>query len=281
LALIEALESRVDVISAELARVQRVRRKFEQKQILLAQAEIRETRTRRQTRRPDYVYNDVESGEDDADEYKFEDENENDDDDAFDHDDFLNFRPETRGRRRAAGIPPQRRSTRVTRGKRSSPEISGHEWRGERRSSRLGASEDMQLDRPSKRARTEESTTSSGSMGLPGPEAAPSESEQTVQNQGAAAVKGNEIPMEQVNGKKKSKFWYYAVEPIAGPARSSMLGSQILATTNGNGHNNTSNGWSPLDPEANDRMDVDRCMGESPPSFATEQAQHPLLSGGD
>lgn len=29
----------------------------------MAQAEIRETRTRRQTRRPDYVYGDVESGE--------------------------------------------------------------------------------------------------------------------------------------------------------------------------------------------------------------------------
>ncbi|KIJ66279.1 hypothetical protein HYDPIDRAFT_87027 [Hydnomerulius pinastri MD-312] len=62
-ALIQALESRVEIIDTELARVQRVRRKIEQKQILMAQAEIRETRTRRQTRRPDYVYNDVESGE--------------------------------------------------------------------------------------------------------------------------------------------------------------------------------------------------------------------------
>jgi hypothetical protein len=38
--------------------VQKVRRKIEQRQLLLAQAELRETRTRRQTRRPDYVYND-------------------------------------------------------------------------------------------------------------------------------------------------------------------------------------------------------------------------------
>ncbi|KAF8560030.1 hypothetical protein OG21DRAFT_1479883 [Imleria badia] len=281
LALIDVLESRVDVISVELVRVQRARRKIEQKQILMAQAEIRETRTRRQTRRPDYVYNDVESGEEDADEYKFEDENENDDDDAFGYEDFLNFRPETRGRRRAAGIPPQRRSTRVTKGKRGSPDFSSHEWRGERRSSRLGAPEDIQLDRPSKRARTEESTTSSGSMGLPGSEVVPPVGEQKIKNQGVTAMKPNEIPVEKVNGKKKSKFWYYAVEPIAGPARSSILGSKILTTAHGNGVNNPSNGWSPLGPDADDGMDVDRCVDEPPPSLVTEQAQHALLSVGD
>ncbi|KAG8219505.1 hypothetical protein J3R82DRAFT_451 [Butyriboletus roseoflavus] len=198
----------------------------------------------------------------------------------FDQDGFLDFRPETRGRRRAAGIPPQRRSTRVTRGKRGSPDLSLQEWRGERRSSRLGASEDMQLDHPPKRARTEDSTTSSGSVGLPGSEVAPPEKEQKVRNEGAAAIKPNEIPMEQVRGKKKSKFWYYAVEPIAGPARSSILGSKFLATTNGHGHNSTSNGWTPLGREANDGMDVDRRVHETRPSF-TEQGQHPLQSGGD
>ena len=132
----------------------------------------------------------------------------------------------------------------------------------------------MQLDHPPKRARTEESTTSSGSVGLPGPEVAPPEGEQKVKNEGATAMKPSEVPMEQVNGKKKSKFWYYAVEPVAGPARSSILGGKILTTTNGNGHNNTSNGWLPPGPEANDGMDVDRCVDEPP-------AQHPLLSGGD
>ena len=261
----------------------------------MAQAEIRETRTRRQTRRPDYVYNDVESGEvgyllqihinliadlispckDDTDEYKFDDEN--DDDDAFDHDDFLNPRPETRGRRRAAGIPPQRRSTRVTRAKRGSPDSSVHEWRGERRSARLGAPEDMQLDRPQKRARTEESMTSCGSVGFPGSEVAPPEGEQKVRNQGTATMKPNKVPVEQANGKKKSKFWYYAVEPIAGPPRTSILGSKIL-TTNGNG---LDNGWSPLGPDAVGGMNVDRCVDEPPPSFVTEQPHRALLSGGD
>lgn len=136
----------------------------------------------------------------------------------------------------------------------------------------------MQLDRPPKRARTEESTTSSGSMGLPGYEIAGAESEQKIKNQSVPAIKSNEVSMEQVNGKKKSKFWYYAVEPIAGPARSSMLGSKILATTDGNGHDKLHNGWLPLGPEANDGMNVDRCVDEPPPSFA-EPAQHPLLSG--
>jgi len=39
-----------------------VRRKIEQRNALLAQAEVRETRTRRQTQKPDYVYgNDLDS----------------------------------------------------------------------------------------------------------------------------------------------------------------------------------------------------------------------------
>lgn len=138
----------------------------------------------------------------------------------------------------------------------------------------------MQLERLPKRARTEDSTTSSGSVGVSGSEVVPPESEQRVRNEGAAAIKPNEIPAEQVNGKKKSKFWYYAVEPIARPSRSSILGSKILATTNGNGHDDARNGWLPLGREANNGMDVDRCMDEPRPSFA-EQAQHPLQSGGD
>lgn len=198
-------------------------------------------------------------------------EDENDEDDAFD--DFLNPRPETRSRRRAAGIVPQRRSTRVTRGKRGSPDLPVQEWRGERRSSRLGASEDIQLDRPPKRARTEESTTSFGSVGLPGSEVDGAESEQKSKNQSSAAMKPSEIPVEQAGGKKKSKFWYYAVEPIAGPARTSMLGGKILAPTNG--HNNTSNGWFSPGAETSDGMDVDGCADEPPAPFA-EQTQHPL-----
>lgn len=35
---------------------------------------------------------------------------------------------------------------------------------------------------------------------------------------GAAALKPTEIALEQIAGKKRSKFWVYAVEPIPGPA---------------------------------------------------------------
>ena len=44
-------------------RLQRARKKAEQRNLFLAQAEIRQTRTRRQTHRPDYVYYDVESSD--------------------------------------------------------------------------------------------------------------------------------------------------------------------------------------------------------------------------
>ncbi|KAF8846030.1 hypothetical protein BDN67DRAFT_918061 [Paxillus ammoniavirescens] len=267
LSLIEALENRINVIDAELARVQRVRRKIEQKQILMAQAEIRETRTRRQTRRPDYVYNDMESGEEDVDEYKFEEEN--DDDDAFDQEDFLDLHSETRARRRASGVPPQRRSTRATRGKRASPDLLAHEWKGERRSTRLGAPEDMQLDRPSKRARTEESTTSSGSAGWLSSAPVPPNGDSKPKTNRAAAIKPNEIVVEQVKGKKKSKFWFYAVEPIPTPAgvgAASAPDSTISATANGHGHNGdtgpsgTVNGGTSSTHGAIQGMEIDRRM---------------------
>jgi hypothetical protein len=44
-------------------RVAKVRRKIEQRALLQAQAEVRTTRTRRQTRKPDYVYNDFVNSE--------------------------------------------------------------------------------------------------------------------------------------------------------------------------------------------------------------------------
>lgn len=44
------------ILIGNVQRVQRVKRKVEQRRALLAQAELRETRTRRKTHRPDYVY---------------------------------------------------------------------------------------------------------------------------------------------------------------------------------------------------------------------------------
>ena len=96
--------------------------------------------------------------------------------------------------------------------------------RGERRSSRLGAPPEAQLDEPpSKRARTEDTlSVKSGisdmaidsSVDLP---LAPVEKPPEVKHPGAAAIKPTEVAMEQIGGRKKSRFWYYAVEPISTP----------------------------------------------------------------
>lgn len=200
----------------------------------MAQAEIRQTRTRRQTRRPDYVYHDAESGEDDADEYQFEEDNDYDDE-PFAEDNFGSSR--SHGRRQP-GATAQRRSTRATKTKRLSPDLSAFEWKGERRSARLGPSEETPVERPSKRARTEESTISSTSAGWP--PVLPAENSNGVSKakaNGAAAVKPTEIAVEQLGGKKKSKFWFYAVEPISAPSDVLPPGGSGLTSLNGHEHN--------------------------------------------
>jgi hypothetical protein len=53
---------------------------------------------------------------------------------------------------------------------------------------------------------------------------------------GAAAVKPTEIAVEQLGGKKKSKFWFYAVEPAPTPSGVSSPGG--TASTSMNGHQN-------------------------------------------
>lgn len=100
-------------------------------------------------------------------------------------------------------------------GHRSGPADEWGEWRGERRSARLGAPVDTQLDAPPpKRSRTVESATSSAEGIVSAP--APTKNIKLKVN-GAAAVKPTETVVESVAGKKKSKFWVYAVEPIAAP----------------------------------------------------------------
>lgn len=175
--------------------------------------------------------------EEGGDEYTYQ---EDDDDDDHLEADFLSDtgEPSARGsgRRRS-----QRAAALNANGKRLAPDGSG-EWRGERRSTRLGTNPDLQITiPPAKRARTEESSAS----------AAPSETLShasdtrsigtVIKSDGAAAVKPNEIALEQVAGKKKSKFWFYAVEPI-GPTHGSAV-AVPLPLSNGagpsdlNGHN--------------------------------------------
>lgn len=115
---------------------------------------------------------------------------------------------------RAGQRRSQRTSTRNSNGKRN-PDVST-DWRVERRSSRLGANIDATEDGHwTKRARTEERSVSSApSDSLASPVVSVNES-QPPKKSGAAAVRPNEVAVEQIAGKKKSKFWFYAVEPSA------------------------------------------------------------------
>ncbi|KAJ4485839.1 hypothetical protein J3R30DRAFT_3655172 [Lentinula aciculospora] len=211
-ALVEALEARLEIIDAESARVAKVQRKIEQRKLLMAQAELRQTRTRRQTRKPDYVYNNAADSEDDGDEYTYqEDEGYEEDYAVYGEDD---------GSRRSSR---QRRSIRTAvinaNGKREADQDKWSNWRGERRSARLGAPEEMLLDYvpPTKRARTDDSALSTNSSEA-GPSLLNNDRPVQIKTTGAAALKPTEFAAEQVAGRKKSKYWIYAVEPIPGAA---------------------------------------------------------------
>ncbi|KAI0785032.1 hypothetical protein C8Q75DRAFT_794775 [Abortiporus biennis] len=219
LSLVKALEDRIPAIDAELARLHRIRRKFEQRQLLMAQAEVRETRTRRRTTKPDYVYlNDPEEADDG--EYVNNQEDQDYDEQLDDE-----YSRQTTGRRR---------STR----KNNNDEWS--EWRIERRSTRLGAHVDMDV-RPTKRARTVDSTASTnsgdGSPSIPSVASAGG-SGLKIKVHGAAAVKPTETAVETIAGKKKSKFWFYAVEPIPN-SNAPTIDSDTNGTTNTNGNSAT------------------------------------------
>lgn len=145
---------------------------------------------------PSTCYHNSRLIKDEGDDYTYQEDEE---DDRIDGD-------EDDGRRRS-----QRTAAKNANGKRASDAYG--DWRVERRSSRIAAEyEPDQGER--KRARTEERSASSApsdSLTYPTSESngpAPKEN-------GAAAIKGHEIAMEQVPGKKKSKFWFYAVEPAA------------------------------------------------------------------
>ncbi|KAF7307092.1 hypothetical protein MIND_00502500 [Mycena indigotica] len=217
--LIQTLESRTEAIEAELVRVEKARKKLEQKQVALARAAeaelLRETRTRRQTRKPNYVYSGYDE-EDEGDEYTYQEAER----DEFEDDDFLNFRDEEEDGRHAG----RRRSTRTAvlnaNGKREAQEDPWSSWRGERRSTRLGAPPETQLDiePPSKRARTEDSAVSTGSGdGGSTTSHGVTNGNGKLQSSVVAALRPNEVALEQIAGKKRSKFWVYAVEPGTEP----------------------------------------------------------------
>jgi hypothetical protein len=67
-----------------------------------------------------------------------------------------------------------------------------------------------------------------------------------LKTSGAAALKPTEIALEQIAGKRRSKFWVYAVEPIPGaqtePAADSDPAHNGGASSAGDSHMSESNG---------------------------------------
>ena len=110
--------------------------------------------------------------------------------------------------RRNGGITELRRSTRQTNGKRKLENESAYEWRGERRSRRLGGAGDidLELNRDRKRSRTVESSEGESLR-------ANEDASTSHHGNGASALKASEVAVETIRGKKKNKFWFYAVEP--------------------------------------------------------------------
>lgn len=160
-------------------------------------------------------------------EYKNQENDVSADEDA----EFMNSRSDTASasastsNRRAAADPGRRRSTRtavVSNGlKRSAAESDPWtQWRGERRSARLGAPPEGHIDEPpSKRARTEDTLSVKSGVSdvvIDSSVDLPAENPLPVKPSGAAAVRPTEVAMEQIGGRKKSRFWYYAVEPAPG-----------------------------------------------------------------
>jgi hypothetical protein len=139
----------------------------------------------------------------------------------------------SRGSRRSAATEGTRRSTRAAatsrvNAKRTAPD-DWTQWRGERRSTRLGASDitqDVTTAPEPKRAKTDESSVSTYSDGHSSKGTGPSKDS-------ASALKPTEFASDQVGGRKKSKFWYYAVEPAPAANGNSNNGQQPLHEQNG------------------------------------------------
>ena len=163
------------------------------------------------------------------------------------------------GSRRTSG----RRSTRNAAGKSNGANLWG-QWRGERRSTRLGAPIETRLDDPPrKRARTEDSTGSISSSDVVTQDRYSPQTDSVIVKKGAAAVKPTEIAVEQVGKKKKSKFWFYAVEPVPGASDAtaafggSTANGSVLINGRGSGPPDTD-----ISTEGTD-MDIDKHLGGS------------------
>ncbi|CAE6463851.1 unnamed protein product [Rhizoctonia solani] len=217
--LVEKLEgTHLEAVDNELARLERVRKRTEKRNMMIAQAELRTTRTRRQTKRPDYVY-DADDFEDD-----YAEENGERSDEEFNgeaesshttpDEDMNDYMPddEENGRLRRstrnASKRPRQVEARPT-GRRSARLAANDADNSSTRSGDDDVDVDITNGKVIKRARTETaSPLHVDRLSLEGDE---------------SKSKSAYIKLEPAPGKKVSKFWFYAIESPNGGAGSASV----------------------------------------------------------
>ncbi|KAH7334402.1 hypothetical protein B0J17DRAFT_673207 [Rhizoctonia solani] len=214
--LIEKLEgTHLEDVENELARLERARKRVEKRNMMIAQAELRSTRTRRQTKRPDYVY-DADDFEDD-----YGEENGDRSDEEFNgeaesshttpDEDMNDYTPDDEENGRL------RRSTRNTgkRGRQVEARPMG------RRSARLAANDG---DNSSTRSGDDDLDITNGKV----IKRARTETASPL-NVDRLSLEGDDTKsklytkLEPAPGKKISKFWFYAIESPSGGAGSASV----------------------------------------------------------
>ncbi|CAE6391627.1 unnamed protein product [Rhizoctonia solani] len=215
--LVEKLEgAHLEAVDNELTRLERARKRTEKRNMMIAQAELRSTRTRRQTKRPDYVY-DADDFEDD-----YAEENGERSDEEFngeaesshttpeeDMNDYTPDEDEDGGLRRStrnSGKRARRVEERPV-GRRSA-RLAAND--AETSSTRSGDDDiDITNGKIVKRART--ATASPLNVDRLSLEGDDTKSKSTY------------TKLEPAPGKKASKFWFYAIESPSGGAGSASI----------------------------------------------------------
>jgi len=216
-------------VEQEEIRQTKKRKQIEVRQNYIALHELRETRTRRQTQRPRYVYEGLSEDED----------NNGDDFVVQDDEDYDSEEPDRKRPRGSRTVLPTRSSGRLSAAnavkEHSERETRSREWRGERRSSRFGG---PSLDDPESVAGPSSpitnGTTSEKQRSTEPPlsaldddelgaqaifDAVNSKNKKRKEDQlrdvgGASKPRENEVVVEAPKGKRSGKFWFYAVEPV-------------------------------------------------------------------
>ncbi|KDN41457.1 hypothetical protein RSAG8_07407, partial [Rhizoctonia solani AG-8 WAC10335] len=215
--LIEMLEgTHLEAVDNELARLERLRKRVEKRNMMIAQAELRTTRTRRQNKRPDYVY-DADDFEDD-----YAEENGERSDEEFNgeaesshttpDEDMNDYMPDEEENGRL------RRSTRNT-GKRTR-QVEARPMG--RRSARLAAND---ADNSSTRSGDDDIDVTNGKVikRARTATASPLNVDRLSLEGDDSKSKATYIKLEPVPGKRASKFWFYAIESPSGGAGSASV----------------------------------------------------------